>query len=189
MSAITQQSALQGLDSGIYQLSSQSPREALLERAKNAAAVVKISPNKRPSFFNEQEQKCIQTSSIGIDYGISSEIPSHANTKIEIKAFCDSLDDSISKMTPHFVDCFKNQLKIGDDIILGQGKNRALYVAEIAGSLEFEKNEEYADPPAMKGLFHRRKLRNIQSLPPGTKFGPVSIATIKMKPEQGWVLV
>lgn len=188
---MTQQSALQGLDSGIYQLSSQSPREALLERAKNAAAVVKISPNKRPSFFKEQEQKCIQTSSIGIDYGISSKIPSHANTKTEIKAFCDSLDDSIGKMTPHFVDCFKNQLKIGDDIILGQGKNGALYVAEIAGSLEFEKNEDYAYPPRSpnKGLFHRRKLINIQALPPGTKFGPFSIATIKMKPEQGWVLV
>lgn len=191
MSSLTHQAALQGLDSSIYQLSSQSPRKALFERSKKAAAVVKPAPNKHPKkdFFKDQEELCIQTSSIGIDYNIPNEIPHDANTVNAIKAFCDSLEDSISPRTPYFVDCFKNKLKIGDDIILGQGKNGALYVVEIAGSLEFESNEAYAYPSSPnKGLFHRRKLKNIQALPSSTKFGPLSISTIKMRPPNGWVI-
>ena len=164
-----------------------------LERATNAKAFIVPAPNTSVDgqYFIGRLQQTIDEGIIRINFGVNTDLnATQANTQEQIKRVTDTLPNAgkIGKHTPNLINIFKNTIKKGDDIIIGQGKDKALFVATIKDDYMFLKTgfkNPYCGVDGY-GYKHSRALTNIEALPTGTKIGSPCIPTLKLQPKTGW---
>jgi len=120
--------------------------------------VLKAWPN--TSDFERQLEFVLRDKSIGIDFGYYQELPSDVTPSM--------IEGLPARMTQSkkMLCSFRNDLKIGDTIIVAQGLTGCRYLADIASSYYYQSSETQI--PSVDGsCVHRRRICNIRKLPYG----------------------
>jgi hypothetical protein len=169
----------------------QSHDAEALRQAANATAFIKAGPNDK--LFAGLLAKCLAEKTIGLGYDIHTDV-SHIRDIDELKTTIDTHWDrriaagnhSGRKMLrgPSLINMLINKIQIGDKIIIGQGADKALYVATISSKCYYDKSFSYGKHHA----WHRRGLTNIMALPQGTKVDTGRRPAITMRQPRGWGL-
>ena len=126
--------------------------------ATNIDHVLKAWPN--TSDFQRQLEFILRDKSIGIDFGYYQELPPNVSP--------DMIEGLPTKMTQSkkMLCFFRNDIKIGDTIIIAQGLTGCRYLADIASSYYYQSSETLS--PSVDGsCVHRRRICNIRKLPDG----------------------
>ena len=178
--------------------------------------LIKFVSSKDQRQFDQVERACITDKSIGIHYSITTPIFGQTSQAVRQELFknyenmgyrdtekgVEWLSNWNTKKYYKQVHDFINNIKVGDQVILGCGAHKALYVAEVAGDSFFTNEECWALQPAITGNppqssaitghqvgnFIRRRLKNIRKLPENTKWEKKCMNTIKKRPSEGWGL-
>ena len=160
-------------------------KQEALTRATDAAAFIKPEKNTSKKNFEEVLRRCIEDQSIGISYGIFTDI-----TKVPREELATAVKQEVIRrqlpfapQSPTRFREFIYDIKIGDIIIIGQGTCKCRFVATISSECFFD---ETRHDILMGNKKHRRRLTNIMELPEGTVIAKGSIPTIKMRQPGGW---
>jgi len=128
------------------------------ENLQNIKWIIKPTQSKRQD-WNKFILELIDTSSIGIDYNIISDI-----TELDEEALSEILDGNpCTSGHPRRIKQIKDfihNVNVGDKIIVGKGAYKSLYCATI-------ESEPYFDSDTILTCKIRRKLTDIKKLPQG----------------------
>ena len=124
------------------------------EMARELAKFV-IKSYTNGSKFDKWNQFNLEDKSIGIYYGINQNLGTDL-TDEELRNIC-----NYPKASRNQILMFKNDIKKGDWIIIGQGKEKSLYLAKIDSDYYYQENE--SEPEEF--YRHRRKITCIHKLP------------------------
>lgn len=126
-------------------------------RDKNVQFLIKFIESTDEDKFEEMKNICLADKSIGLCYQtLYDGLPMNkCLNKEQIKShFAKKRVRSI-----HYFNYFINNIRVGDKIMLGKSRDKALYLVEVAGPCYFTNEEKY------QGYNHRIRFTNIIKLP------------------------
>ena len=93
--------------------------------------VIKAWSNKSPSKFEHRLAQHLEDGSIGINFGHWKELPSNVTDEQILEDEREGASSEINaRPSRKMLSCFRNDINIGDTIIIGQGSS-CRYVAQI----------------------------------------------------------
>jgi len=127
-------------------------------KCKNIPYLIKFNRELNKNEFENTKNLCLKDKSIGIGFnGYYDGLPmNNCSDETEI---ADHFENK-RRFSIKFFDWFVNKMQIGDLIMLGKGRDKILYIAEIASPCYFTNETKY------KGMNHRRRLTNIIKMDP-----------------------
>lgn len=124
--------------------------------------VIKAWKNKNKKIFEYRLHQLLADGSIGLNFGHYQELPSNVTDEHIMEAQRHIGHPGNKKASRNMLRSFRNDINIGDTIIIGQGATGCRYVAQIASGYYYHPDETDQD-----WCMHRRRICNVRRLPEG----------------------
>ena len=124
--------------------------------------VIKAWKNHNLDNFEYRLHQLLADGSIGINFGHYQELPPNVTDEHIMEAQRHIGHPENKKASRNMLRSFRNDLKIGDYVIIGQGGTKSRYVAQISSGYYYHPDETDQD-----WCMHRRRICNVRRLPEG----------------------